>query len=771
MTSPGGFEVGRVSIRVLPDMSKFRKELKRELEKIEKSLKVEIPVELNTKAARAQLKALDQAVDRLDGRTININTDIDKGLFKGGLGDAEKSLSKLGENLEKAGGGFGRMGHGAAIALAVLVLLAPLLGLIATLIAGLPSLLFVAGAGFAAIALGMEGIKDSAKVLGPQVESLKASLSETFRSGLTPVFEQLRGIFPVLEVGLNKVAQGLVNMVKPIADVILLPKNMERLTTILERVGVFFSELGPTIALFVDSLLMLGDVGSSIFEPLLNVLRDASQQFNDLVTEMIGSGDLSDALAGLATVFGSILNLFNRLFFIGVAVMDQMAQPMAFLFDSLGNILIAMMPTLVEISNLLFNVLGAALNALVPVFNVLNPVIAMLGKMLTDLLVGALVAVTPLLEALGLIINDVLVLALKAIEPLIPIVVDLLGKLANLLADILLQALEALRPLLERLVQFMLDLYVALEPLLPPLFELVEVLLKALLDVLIALIDPLLDASDVLLPALVKAVEALVPVLVDVIDILIEIIPYIADLIVWLVEKLVPAFEILVDIVNDAIPYIRDIIKNAFDFLKGLFDALAGALTGDWDRMWEGLKNAARAAWDFLANIFKGGIDIVLKIVLGLVSGIVSLFSDSGTKLYQSGKALIQGFINGINSLIQKAKNSIKSFVQSIRDYFPFSPAKVGPFSGKGYTTYSGRALMEDWAAGIASGEGAAVAAVQGVMDATQTSMDLNATAQADGFNGVSDQIATALSGWTVQMDANGLARLVRKANLRNERR
>lgn len=771
MTSPGGFEVGRVSIRVLPDMSKFRKELKRELEKIEKSLKVEIPVELNTKAARAQLKALDQAVDKLDGRTININTDIDKGLFKGGLGDAEKSLGKLGENLEKAGGGFGRMGHGAAIALAVLVLLAPLLGLIATLIAGLPSLLFVAGAGFAAIALGMDGIKDSAKVLGPQVESLKASLSETFRSGLTPVFEQLRGIFPVLEVGLNKVAQGLVNMVKPIADVILLPKNMERLTTILERVGVFFSELGPTIALFVDSLLMLGDVGSSIFEPLLNVLRDASQQFNDLVTEMIGSGDLSDALAGLATVFGSILNLFNRLFFIGVAVMDQMAQPMAFLFDSLGNILIAMMPTLVEISNLLFNVLGAALNALVPVFNVLNPAISMLGKMITDLLVGALVAITPLLEAVALIINDVLVLALKALEPLIPIIVDLLSKLSKLLADVLLQTLEALRPLLERLVQFMLDLFVALEPLLPPLFQLVEVLLKALLDILIALIDPLLDASDVLLPALVKAVEALVPVLVDVIDVLIELIPYIADFIVWLVEKLVPAFEILVDIVNDAIPYIRDIIKNAFEFLRSLFDALAGALTGDWDRMWEGLKNAARAAWDFLASLFKGSIDIILKIVLGLVSGIVSLFSDSGTKLYESGKALIQGFINGINSLIQKAKNSIKSFVQSIRDYFPFSPAKVGPFSGTGYTTYSGRALMEDWAAGIASGEGAAIAAVQGVMDATQTSMDLNATAQADGFNGMSEQIATALSGWTVQMDANGLARLVRKANLRNERR
>ena len=52
------------------------------------------------------------------------------------------------------------------------------------------------------------------------------------------------------------------------------------------------------------------------------------------------------------------------------------------------------------------------------------------------------------------------------------------------------------------------------------------------------------------------------------------------------------------------------------------------------------------------------------------------------------------------------------STVSQIRSFFPFSPAKRGPFSGHGYTTYSGKALMEGWAEGIGSGTGAVNSAI-----------------------------------------------------------
>lgn len=78
MSSPGGTdEVGRVSIRVLPDSGGFRERLKRQLEGIEESLKLEIPVgfDVDTEGLRAQLEALEKSkvtipVDIGDGSEI-----------------------------------------------------------------------------------------------------------------------------------------------------------------------------------------------------------------------------------------------------------------------------------------------------------------------------------------------------------------------------------------------------------------------------------------------------------------------------------------------------------------------------------------------------------------------------------------------------------------------------------------------------------------------------------------------------------------------------
>lgn len=78
-----------------------------------------------------------------------------------------------------------------------------------------------------------------------------------------------------------------------------------------------------------------------------------------------------------------------------------------------------------------------------------------------------------------------------------------------------------------------------------------------------------------------------------------------------------------------------------------------------------------------------------------------SALGNLGGMLLGAGRALIQGFINGIKNMIGSVKNAASSVVSAARDYFPFSPAKEGPFSGKGYTLHSGRALATDFGRGI----------------------------------------------------------------------
>ena len=69
----GGKEVGRVSIRVVPNLDRFREELKAELEAVEKSEKVTIPVEFDVDRA-----GLRTALDKLQNEKVRVGIDSDK---------------------------------------------------------------------------------------------------------------------------------------------------------------------------------------------------------------------------------------------------------------------------------------------------------------------------------------------------------------------------------------------------------------------------------------------------------------------------------------------------------------------------------------------------------------------------------------------------------------------------------------------------------------------------------------------------------------------
>ncbi|MBK3625914.1 hypothetical protein JHN59_13885 [Streptomyces sp. MBT49] len=87
--------------------------------------------------------------------------------------------------------------------------------------------------------------------------------------------------------------------------------------------------------------------------------------------------------------------------------------------------------------------------------------------------------------------------------------------------------------------------------------------------------------------------------------------------------------------------------------------------------------------------------------VRGIPGRVKAGLGNMGSLLYSSGSALINGFINGIKAKIGQVRDAASSVVSAARDFFPFSPAREGPFSGTGYTSYSGEALVEGFQQGI----------------------------------------------------------------------
>jgi hypothetical protein len=79
---------------------------------------------------------------------------------------------------------------------------------------------------------------------------------------------------------------------------------------------------------------------------------------------------------------------------------------------------------------------------------------------------------------------------------------------------------------------------------------------------------------------------------------------------------------------------------------------------------------------------------------------------DPGSFLREAGRGFIQGLIDGMKSKAAEMINTASGLLGNLRRIFPFSPAKEGPFAGRGYTLYSGQALIRDFGRGIDTGIG-----------------------------------------------------------------
>jgi hypothetical protein len=141
--------------------------------------------------------------------------------------------------------------------------------------------------------------------------------------------------------------------------------------------------------------------------------------------------------------------------------------------------------------------------------------------------------------------------------------------------------------------------------------------------------------------------------------------------------------------------------------------ALPGLLLGVVQRAWQG--------W---INEQKRKIDTAIADVRALPGKVVAAIGNLGGTLLAAGASLIQGFIDGIRSKIAGIRAAAAEAAAAARGFFGFSPAKEGPLSGRGWTLYSGHALVEDFAAGIRRSIPTASAAAAALARATSGALD-----------------------------------------------
>ena len=162
----------------------------------------------------------------------------------------------------------------------------------------------------------------------------------------------------------------------------------------------------------------------------------------------------------------------------------------------------------------------------------------------------------------------------------------------------------------------------------------------------------------------------------------------------------------------------RSIVSSVFNSISGTISGVLGGIKSTWSSAWSTVSGALSNAWGGMQHAAQSGINGIRAVVSGIKGTITGVFSGAGSWLVNSGKAMLNGLKRGIENGISGAVNAVKSGLSRIRSFFPFSPAKRGPFSGHGYTTYSGKALMQGFGQGIgAATEDAAAQAAAALAD------------------------------------------------------
>lgn len=331
-------------------------------------------------------------------------------------------------------------------------------------------------------------------------------------------------------------------------------------------------------------------------------------------------------------------------------------------------------------------------------------------------LVSAFAAVWPVLSQfgqtvmnIGAAVMPVLQNAFALIMPLISQAISLVMQLFSALSPLISQVAAALMPALTAIGTALANLAAAVLPGLAAAVQVVFSVLQMLMPVIQTVLSVVGSIVSVVLTVVSQVIAAVINAAAVVSSVISAVLTVVSALVAGVVNTVV---SLIGSLVSSVLSAISGLVSGVASFFQSIVSTMSSAASSAY--------SAVTGAFNSMVGAVSGAVGNLMGVVSGIPGQITGFFAGAGSWLVDSGRAIIDGLVSGIQSAIGGALGAVGGAVSQIRAFFPFSPAKTGPFSGHGYTTFSGKALMEGWAEGIGGGTGSVVSAITGAMETAQ---------------------------------------------------
>lgn len=362
----------------------------------------------------------------------------------------------------------------------------------------------------------------------------------------------------------------------------------------LKFTGIKFGTIAGALAGIVGSLGALGAV--------YNIIKK--------IGEFTGLTKLFASLGSIASVIGPILAVAGAIALIGKAMYDLYQNNEDFaksVNDKWAEIQQSIEPITSKLVELFETLKVLFKETLVPVFGEFYEIIQTVGQTLIEILYPIFKDVLiPVIELLIDVIKDVF----NTVNELWstygePISTAIQESILSLITTFNKLWEQVLKPIIEKIMEIVNDLW---DNTLKPIFKKVGEVIGELIELVLALWDNVLQ-----------------------------------PLVNWFIDVLGPHIETAISFVLDVFhnfgKIIGGVINGVLDVIKGIIKFITGVFKGDWKKAWNGV-----------ADVFRGIINVIISVAEGMVNSVITLIN-----------LMIKAIFNGVKSLVNKVLNTVEN--------------------------------------------------------------------------------------------------------------